>query len=219
MANEFNPPDIKIYGEDGKLQFSDAYGLTCVQMGAALGSLLEASPSARLTREDLVGYHFMQYGMFADVIKDTIEIMEQGHTWSDWDKATQLRETLPQVIGETTTGAVMQRIRVGRVRHLSAIQLSPGRSAAFDEVEEKDERDQDVVSWYPKDGTSLQYLARFHTRVGTATMSRIIDDMSVATDLMEVVDHEGDRRYTVIATSLGHSAANGLKSVHVVTNG
>ncbi len=86
MTANFSPEDLKVHSEEGALNFSDAWGLTCAQLGLTLGQLLEVRPDAQLTKDDLVGYHFIQYGMDPEVTEETIEAMVSGNsTWNNWD--------------------------------------------------------------------------------------------------------------------------------------
>ena len=89
MAETFTPEDIKACGPEG-LQYSDVYGLTCDQMQTTLSELLGVRPNARITRNDLIGYHFIQYGMGEEFISGAIDLAKGG-SWQRWDPAIKLR--------------------------------------------------------------------------------------------------------------------------------
>lgn len=214
MPETFSPEDIKIHGEDG-FQFSDAWGLTCVQLGTTVSKLLELRPYARLTPSDLVGYHFIQYGMDKDIILETIEGIQDG-MWSDWDRATALRESLPRVLGDATMGALTQRIRLGDRRHEERMHLDSQLNHFFDLVEENDHANHDVLSLYPIDGSELTYRGRRSLYIGSVVIGSIIGDLSTHTDILELGVEDGSQNHTIVASTISHGTTTSLRAVNVI---
>jgi hypothetical protein len=188
----FSPEDLNIRGPDG-LQFSDAWGLTCAQLGTTVSKLLEIHPYARLTRADLVGYHYLQYGIDEDIIRETVDGVEDG-MWSDWDEATRLRESLTKVLSDETMGALVQRIRLGNIRQVDRVQLDARLDHFFDTVEETDHSLREVVSLYPKNGSELTYRGRAGLDIGSVVRDNILGTLKTSTDILDLSVEGGVRR-------------------------
>ncbi len=182
MVEAFAPEDLKVRGPQG-LNFSDAYGLTCAQMGLMLAELLHVEPDARLTREDLIGYHFLQYGMDGETIEGALSALEGG-MWDDWDKARPLRDSLPRVVRHHTRFAPVQRIRLGDPQHTP--ELDPNIYHSVNLVHETDHLDREVTSLYPLEGKRLVYKGRVSVGLGEVVMDHVIMSPEIHSDLLDV---------------------------------
>ncbi len=199
MITTFAPEDLKIFGPEG-LQFPDANALTCAQLGITVTKLLEVQPNVRFTQEDLVGYHFVQYGMDSDITTEAIDAA-QGGMWRDWDKAQVLRSALPVVLADESTGALAQRIRLGRPQDIEHLRLDAVMSDFFETVTETDHAQSDVISLYPRDGVELEYQGRVSLHIGHVVIDRVLEDLTTYSDVLRLTTEETPVNRTVVASS------------------
>lgn len=217
MSAEFTPEDIKIYGDDGKLRVSDIWGLTCIQLGETITKLLEARPGAHITQDNLVGYHFINYGMDPGITNDVVGgLIDGGFSyWDDWNEATPLRNALPNILADDTNDALAHRIRLYNGYGGYDLSIYPTVEEYFDEVTERDHRNTKVVSLYPRDGVELEYRGRTNTHLGRATINAFVqDDIVVHTDILDLSSNNVHR--TVVATSTNVDSVSRIQSFKVL---
>lgn len=213
MAEVFSPEDLKIRNSEG-LQFYDAWGLTCSQLGRTVGMLLDLRPEARLTKSDLVGYHSIQYGMDSDTVLETIDAVQAG-MWKNWDEATDLRETLSKVLGQFTTGALMQRIRLGDEKQIQKIDLDPRISQYFNTVEETDPAHHEVQSLYPLPDSELEFRGRVSVSAGKVVIGGILGEHITYTDILQLASNVSSHNQIVVVTTTTHGTRSTLSGVNI----
>jgi len=215
MSAVFAPEDLKVRGTEG-LQFSDAYGLTCAQLGLGLEELLKINPDACFRLQDLIGYHFIQYGMDPDIIKETIDGV-QGGMWKDWDRAQALRTALPKVLGEKTSNARVSRIRLGYLAKAELLLEQPSLSERLNVVKETDHAGYEVTSLYPKAGEELTYRGRTVMNVGSVVMRSIMTELVAYTDSLDIVSQKNNRvNYSIVAMSTNQGVPPPIRSMHLL---
>lgn len=214
MVTTFTPEDLKIHGSEG-LRFADAWGLTCAQLGITVSKLLEVRPSARFTQEDLVGYHFVQYGMDSGITKETIEGIQEG-VWSEWDGAQALRDALQVLLADKTTSALTQRIRLGRPRDVERLQLDPSLSDYFERVTETDHTQSDVESLYPREGIGIEYRGRASLYIGSVVIGNVVEDLTTHSDVLDLMVESDPLIRTIVASSTNRGSFPAIQSLRLM---
>lgn len=215
MTTTFSPEDLKVGGPDG-LNFSDAWGLTCVQLGVTIGDLVNLRPSVRLTREDLAGYHFIQYGMDPGITSGTLDLVEGATAWHKWDQAQALRDLLPKVLGDTTTDALTFRIRLGKPSNVERLHLGSAFGVNFEVIEDKDHENQTVLSLYPKEGLEVEYKGRTSLHIGSVVMGGILHDLSTYSDVLGLRVEGGSVDHTIVAVSTNRGSLPEIQSIRLM---
>ncbi len=210
----FSPEEVKARNPGG-LNFADAWGLTCAQLGETVTKLLEVRPDVKFTRDDLVGYHFVQYGMDTDITKEVIEEIEEAR-WFDWEGAEALRNALPNVLGDSTTQALAFRIRLGAPRDVERLERGGAIDDYFETITEPDHHNADTVSLYPKAGVELTYRGRASLQIGSVIINNTILDLTTYSDVLDVMADGGSVDRTLVASSSTRSSIQAIRSLRLM---
>lgn len=216
MAAAFSPEDLKIHGPEGA-QFSDIWGLTCAQLGVTLEDLSTVRPGASLREEDIPGYHFVQYGIDT---RDTVQALDlvAGNAYKDWDRADALQRILHKIIGERSSGALLQRIRLGTPRQVEQMAFDPALYKYFDLVTEKDHRQCDALSLYPENDDDLEYRGRSSLTVKDLKRGIFLMNMTVYCDILDLHVDGAPTNPTIVvmSTSDENNGSCSIESVRIV---
>lgn len=214
MKTQFAPEDLQTRNPDGT-RFSDAWGLTCAQLGETVGKLLELQPDVRFTKQDLVGYHFVQYGMDSDITRATI-VGALGNLWGDWDEALELKGILKTVLAESATGAIARRIRLGRPEDVAEMEVDEQVYEHPNTVIEPNHRGLNVTSLYPKEGVDLTYKGRIGVHLGSVVVGHLREDLEVYSDVLSVASEGDHAAHTIVAASTNLGSFPTIQSLRVL---
>lgn len=204
----FSPEQINAFNQEaGQLEHGDVWSLTRAQLVTTLRELMRVQPEVAFTRDDLVGYHRLQYGIREDFIDQTIALSLDSTVSRGGEYGERFYEMLPKVIGQTTVPAAMQRIIVGGTNIPENQQLDVSAVKDFLELKEiRDQRAFKVLALYPAEGYSLKYRGRQTRQLGELVLGMIRAEVKVSTAMIDVDDEDNrTQRQLLVATQEGHN--------------
>lgn len=158
MIKPFNPEIVTVHSPEGKLQYSDAYGLTAAQFSSLLTELAQTQPDAQLTEEDLINYYLLQFPMDVDIVRELVEERSASSAaFRNADFAQGFYDNVEGIVGNRSIPTRMARIAVRNTEMFNSVRFVSNASGLVVLSHDSDEHGMYLLGLRPAKNTELLY--------------------------------------------------------------